>query len=767
MSTPTITRHLGTSILATLIAGGSANAATIYVAACGDDAWTGASGICAAPDGPKQQISAAMAVASDGDEIVVGPGTYLPIEFNGVPLTVRSTDPLDPGVVAGTIIDATGISFESCIFVGSGNGADTIIEGFTLTGGSGRVIGSLRAGGGVFLFGGSSPTVRDCVIIDNVANEGGGLYIDGGSPTIERCDIEGNGAVDGGGAKSLNSDATFVDCRFEANWATFDGGGLAANGAGDTPMFTGCRFIGNNALNDHGGAARCGGDGLRTFVNCAFIDNEASGSGGAIISTSGADVRFFNCSFSGNVAGANQGAVRISSASSAFMRNCVAWGNGPDPVDGPGSRSVQYCNIQGGGFSGDGNIVANPLFVDPVAGDLRLQAGSPCIDAANNGAVPLGVTADLDGEPRFTDDLCVIDTGLGAAPIVDMGAFERIATLQLSVPGDFATIQAAITAACDGQSIDVAPGTYVESIDFLGKPITVRSTDGPEETIIDGTGAEDFVVKFVNGEGADSVLHGFTITNAPANPLGAVLADDGSEPTIRNCVITDNDYYGVRSIGSAPRLDGCIVTNNGLGFKCSGSPVVVTNCVVRGNAWGFLVDGGGSDVTITNCIVTDNSINVHDLFDQATISYSLVGGGWTGAGTGNIDADPLFVDAANGNLRLRPGSPCLDAGLNAAVPAGVVTDLDGNLRFVDSSSPDCPQAPGECGDAPIVDMGPYELQLIPCPTDIDGDGATGFGDLIAVLVAWGPCACPEDLDGSGEVGFGDLVAVLAAWGPCE
>ena len=60
------------------------------------------------------------------------------------------------------------------------------------------------------------------------------------------------------------------------------------------------------------------------------------------------------------------------------------------------------------------------------------------------------------------------------------------------------------------------------------------------------------------------------------------------------------------------------------------------------------------------------------------------------------------------------------------------------------------------------------VEVPPCCTeDVDGSGDVGFGDLLAVLAAWGPCeACPEDIDGSGDVGFGDLLAVLAAWGPC-
>ena len=54
-----------------------------------------------------------------------------------------------------------------------------------------------------------------------------------------------------------------------------------------------------------------------------------------------------------------------------------------------------------------------------------------------------------------------------------------------------------------------------------------------------------------------------------------------------------------------------------------------------------------------------------------------------------------------------------------------------------------------------------------CRADLDRDGAVGFGDVLAVLTAWGPCSeCPEDLDDSGAVDFADLLIVLAAWGPC-
>ena len=93
----------------------------------------------------------------------------------------------------------------------------------------------------------------------------------------------------------------------------------------------------------------------------------------------------------------------------------------------------------------------------------------------------------------------------------------------INVPGVHGpTIQAAIVAANTGDVVIVAPGTYMEAIDFLGKAITVRSSDPNDigvvlNTIIDGNGSFH-VVQCVLGEGPDTVLSGFVITDlSPEN----------------------------------------------------------------------------------------------------------------------------------------------------------------------------------------------------------------------------------------------------------
>jgi pectin methylesterase-like acyl-CoA thioesterase len=85
------------------------------------------------------------------------------------------------------------------------------------------------------------------------------------------------------------------------------------------------------------------------------------------------------------------------------------------------------------------------------------------------------------------------------------------------VPADYLTIQEAIDAAMDGDIVLVAPGTYHEKIDFLGKAITVEATGNVEAMILDGVQNGLSVATFTNKEGANSVLCGFRITNGMAD----------------------------------------------------------------------------------------------------------------------------------------------------------------------------------------------------------------------------------------------------------
>lgn len=128
------------------------------------------------------------------------------------------------------------------------------------------------------------------------------------------------------------------------------------------------------------------------------------------------------------------------------------------------------------------------------------------------------------------------------------------AATERHVPDDYATIQAAIDAAVDGDVVMVADGTYAgpgnRDIDFLGKALTVRSAHGPANCIVDCQGSEQNRhrgFRFQTLESATSVLDGFTIQQgyAPAEVTcastgGGILCRDNANPTIRNCILRWN-----------------------------------------------------------------------------------------------------------------------------------------------------------------------------------------------------------------------------------
>ncbi len=374
-------------------------------------------------------------------------------------------------------------------------------------------------------------------------------------------------------------------------------------------------------------------------------------------------------------------------------------------------------------------------------------------------------------------------------------------------PGDgseadpYCSIQTAIDNAVDTDEIVVAGGTYIENIDFLGKAITVTSLDGPDVTIIDGgspgPGDRPYTVTFQQGEGSDSRLEGFAVTNAFSVGSYGGIGCLESSPIISNCVIRDNIAEvggGIGVTNGSPVIHGCLIIDNrafgGVGVFASGSSsdALIVNCTIAhnttldggANSAGGVMANGSAGVTIVNSVVWGNYADegrqlVVRLGATLDVAYTDVEGGQSDvhieAGgllnwlDGNIDADPLFVDPDNGDFRLQPGSPCIDAGDNTAVPKGTTTDLDGNPRFIDD--PDTPDT--GFGNPPIVDMGAYEFQgASPCPWDCDGsestDGTVGIVDFLTLLAQWGgPGSC--DFDGGG-VGINDFLALLANWGPC-
>ncbi|MBC8402241.1 MAG: PQQ-binding-like beta-propeller repeat protein, partial [Candidatus Marinimicrobia bacterium] len=267
----------------------------------------------------------------------------------------------------------------------------------------------------------------------------------------------------------------------------------------------------------------------------------------------------------------------------------------------------------------------------------------------------------------------------------------------------FATIQYSIDYSSNGDTVLVHPGTYVENINFNGKNIVVKSVSGSVSAIIDGND-NGTVVTFNNGENNTSELNGFTITNGNVSGI-SIGKNVSSSPLILNCIIKDNsgDWGGgIYCENSSAVFKNNLITNNEATYNGGGiyrdddGSVDIINCTISGNS--ALSNGGGlstaSNDTVINCIIYDNaapsSSNIHGSPNPA-ITYSNLQNGYSPEGEGNIDVEPLFVDADISDYYLSDYSPCIGAGTLTNAPS---TDINGNPR---------PSPPGS-----NPDMGAYE-----------------------------------------------------------
>jgi len=345
----------------------------------------------------------------------------------------------------------------------------TILDGFTITGGNatlGDWSNTTAFGGGMNLVGGGmdtcDPTISNCTFIANDAKHGAGACLFYANPTLTDCYFKDNGRIDdyygtlGGGMWVDGSSPTLNRCTFEGNAGDFGGGIYLRSPA----TLTDCKFLGNTVHSGGGAIHHFYANSILT--NCLFSGNASDGDGGALryiaYYSGGLNPTLTNCTFSGNTTSWGQGrAIACDSFNEPghyYLTNCILWDGGDEIHNDDASTFIlTYTNIYGGWTGGDGNIDANPLFIDPdgpddIIGtaddDLHVPSGSPVVDAGNNDADTDAITAgvqplpntDLDGRARFADDPLTEDTGSGTAPIVDMGAYEYQLPADFDADGD-------------------------------------------------------------------------------------------------------------------------------------------------------------------------------------------------------------------------------------------------------------------------------------------------------------------------------------------
>ncbi len=268
-------------------------------------------------------------------------------------------------------------------------------------------------------------------------------------------------------------------------------------------------------------------------------------------------------------------------------------------------------------------------------------------------------------------------------------------------------------------------------------------------------------------------LHGGGIYSSGAG-LGVIIAN--------NAITGNNANYGggIDCVSSYPSITGNTISGNmgiwfGGGICCEACSPMITETIIAFNVSGIRYIGSATPALRGNCVYGNTDGNYLGLTDP------------TGT-NGNISADPRFVDASPGpdgiwataddtyaDLRLLPGSPCIDAGSNGDVPRDTADldadgntieplpiDLAGGSRFAnDPFTPDTGS-----GTPPIVDIGAYEYH----PGDADGDGHVDVVDLLITAGSFGVGSGDPDFDPRADfnhdtkVDVSDLLVLADNWG---
>ncbi len=605
-------------------------------------------------------IQTGINAAFDGDTVTVAPGTYYQnINFTGENITLRSTDPLDPDVVANTIINGSrrksvvafeGAEDETCVLTGftvcqgKGNYGGGIYGTFTHACVRNNVIVNNEAsyGGGISSFSGA---VQDNVISSNSASwEGGGLR--GCDGLIENNIITDNtvsGERAGGGGGLYECHGVIQNNTISGNLARWAGGLGECSGTIQRNTITG-----NTAQTGGGGLRLCDGVVQSNLIAANHADEDGAG----LNACSG--IILNNVVFE-NSAGVNGGGLAYCYG---IIRNCIVWGNSAGVLGNQVSESniPGYSCIEGWGGGGVNNISAHPDFVDAEAGDYHLEAGSPCIDAGVNfywctwpqhdldghcrlaglrvdmGCYEHGASLDTDGDLLSDQEELAAGTDVGRDDTDGDGLRDGLEVLRGSsplqstpsrtanIPSEIPTIQEALCLAVSGDEIIVAPGTYEENLCFCGPDAVLRSSN-PEDpdavaaTILDG-GRGGSVVRLTGNETEASTIRGFTIQNGSASGGGGICGGYGTWvgvhalATVRDNVIRSNSVSGSswgRRVGAGIAFcdgtiqDNTIVENLGSGVQwCQGT---IRDNTISGNSGGLSYCNG----TIESNTISDNS----------------------------------------------------------------------------------------------------------------------------------------------------------------
>ncbi len=641
------------------------------------------------------------------------------------------------------------------------------------------VIGTNTAGqqgGGIWSLN-STMTINGGKIDSNRALFGGGVFVSMGGLSVDNAMICNNEANTGGGAVLQNTNATFNNTTFLANTALQTGGGgvFAEIGPPQNNMtcnFNACEFDGNRSDGQFGlgGGAMCLSTGFgptpvtfnANLIDCLLRNNRSERFGAGVFGSSflpghRLNLKLETSYFFDNSARVSGGAIYAE--------------GGDEPTGGRTTLTIDECEFARNECDADGGAVlcfrTNPT-------TIRGSTFRDCAAGNQGGAVML-----------YSDQGARTYTGEG-------NVFE----------GNSAAVRGG--AVCIVSERDALWNLTFDSDRYVGN----FAVEG-------GGGLQGIMQGSWRMQDCDLVDNGSVQSGAGAIQLSTNSPDTSFEAdrvfiagSWGHLAVADLDYTGPEGPGSATAtFDSCVVAGgevtDGAAIVTSGFDLSLVNSAVFGNsstagdAAGIIINGGGdhqvinstiagnqapvgngggvriidTSLTVANSILSHN-VNTSGSSQEAqisalgtssiTLNHSLVQN-LTGSlgGTGNIGGDPLFVDILGPDLMPWTGdedvaidamSPCIDAGDNTAVPAGITVDLGGHPRYVDDPMMPNTGVPGGTGGADIIDMGAFEFQA-PAGCYADCDPSTGVGVLdIFDFLCFGnrfatgePYACDCDL----------------------
>lgn len=632
----------------------------------------------------KRTLQAALNAAVPGDEIWVAAGTY------NENITPKESTRLYGGFVGvEESIAERNVSANLTTIQGSGGSVVTlrtlsVLDGFTIRGGQ---IGvqcvsavstiescTMTANATGIESSGSNLTVRNCSFISNTshgvsysATQGSfdscqfsgsghtGLYCISSSPTVSNCQFTGNVVygvrLEAGSSPSIfnttiRGSETGVFCHGESSPILLSNAiiqnkfyGLQCN-LGSSPTVDSCWISGNQRT-----GAYIRGSSSPVFVNTVF-----GGNGADALVCENSSPTLTNCTI-----GRNAGRGLWAHNSSPVLTNVIVAGNraaagGAVDNTGGGSPVISFCCFYANGalpFRGvtspvgkNGNVAANPKFLNPLAGLYALLEGSPCLGAGNVSA-PYLPTADLRGVPRPAGSVSI-----GAYELYDQPvAPPRVVYARSDAPagGDgkswataYVDVQRAINdAATTGGQVWVRAGNYYGRI-VLKEDVEVYGGFAGTETSLSQRNHTANVTSIIASPSVAAVtgedwaaVDGFTIRGglygvycASKSPRVAnctvrqnstgLYTSMGSSVEVAGCTFDANTYYGVYChTGSYASISGCAMTGNAGGIYCFASSPTIENCLVQENRnYGMLFDSGASP-TVRGCDIINNSTGIY------------------------------------------------------------------------------------------------------------------------------------------------------------